>query len=316
MAIDIGPEQVVGSIVLDKQPDNDAFIRAVLLENLSLSRMWENLFKKKRPGPVVAPTTQTIDLAAIKQTIEEGPLARYEQHGADVAKVYSRIAEKEAEDPRIYMVSLQNIIDPGDVEFIKSQAGEDGVQFLIRAEPVVEALSRLSSPPRVVNMSFMMGENRLFRDARGIYRIESALSGDNAQNSMQEFAKVANAFPATLFVAAAGNNGEDLRRIQEEQSQPWPKNGLFVAEWGEDQPADNILGADLYVDSGSFGIQPGSSFATPVVAGLAASIMDEGATAIEARNLLLQRADERAFVSEYGHTLARVLSAANVFSSN
>ncbi|RJQ25959.1 hypothetical protein C4577_04400 [Candidatus Parcubacteria bacterium] len=89
----------------------------------------------------------------------------------------------------------------------------------------------------------------------------------NASESLSKIFKVVDAFPDSIFFAAAGNNIDDLREMKDQQ----PNNLVFVAQWNsyKDGPDGRVDGADIYFDNYFFGLGAGSSFSTPAISALA-----------------------------------------------
>ncbi|PIZ61905.1 hypothetical protein COY16_05710 [Candidatus Roizmanbacteria bacterium CG_4_10_14_0_2_um_filter_39_13] len=113
-------------------------------------------------------------------------------------------------------------------------------------------------------------------------RFEGAYSGDKGANSMRELFKLANAYPEKLFIAAAGNYGDDIREFRSELSAEWPNNILLCGQWNSQKNAPEIMtgnvhGADIYVDSQEQGFkQEGSSFSTAAISAYASILAQKG----------------------------------------
>ena len=108
----------------------------------------------------------------------------------------------------------------------------------------------------------------------------SAYSDSKVEENLPKLFEVCNAYPDKLFVAAAGNEGEDLRRALGGK----PKNLLIVGQWSTDifdssiqaYPTHNVYGADIYIDNKAEQLPNGSSFSAPYLAAYASSLMGRG----------------------------------------
>jgi len=305
--IDIAPEQPVAGITQSEFPNNNELMMKVLWQNLKKWALQPNNTKPPH-GPTVVPTKSNNSLSHVKDAIENGVLGNYKNHGVLVAQTLMQVAHAHGGDGAVDMLALQNLVDPADIESVVDRDGNEGIAFAIRSKPIIEALQKLPQAPRVVNMSFMMGRNKLFRlQGNNRFKIESAYSGAHAAENIREFFAVASAFPDTLFVSAAGNNGEDLDTLRQQVGESWSPNTLFVADWANGAPASGVVGADVFVPSQKFGINSSSSMAAPAISEIADWYSDLGHPALEARELVLGHTRPVEYISPRGILSAPVL---------
>jgi len=128
--------------------------------------------------------------------------------------------------------------------------------------------------------------------------IVGAYSKEKAEENLTKLFEVCNAYPDKVFVAAAGNSGEDVREALQKLEENRPKNLILVAESTEEEyngqswmrATYNVFGADIYVDNSKLGIPSGSSFSTPAIAAHASDLLGErGITAANVREQLIAR---------------------------
>lgn len=121
-----------------------------------------------------------------------------------------------------------------------------------------------------------------------ILRKIEAYSREEVEQNLPHLFELCKAFPDKLFVAAAGNEGEDLRGMQDR-----PANLLIVAEWNrwETKPEHDVYGADIYVDNSALTLPHGSSFSTPAIAALGSIFTNQGLSIEETRQRILQATD-------------------------
>lgn len=114
--------------------------------------------------------------------------------------------------------------------------------------------------------------------------IRGAYEKDDVENNLPKLFEICTTYPDKLFIVAAGNEGEDLRGLQQR-----PTNLLIVGQWdGEKAESKNrVLGADIYVDNREFGLGNGSSFSTPVITAYASILLNQGLSFKEVRNKIL-----------------------------
>lgn len=97
---------------------------------------------------------------------------------------------------------------------------------------------------------------------------------DEAMTNIRRLYKICSEFPDKLFVVAIGNNNEDLSRVQVDLADEKPDNVIIVGAWTQrEYPRGETHGADIYVRPYELGLLNAASFATPVIAGIAARIL-------------------------------------------
>ena len=106
-------------------------------------------------------------------------------------------------------------------------------------------------------------------------KLTEAYSKEDLQKNLPQLFALCRAFPDKLFVAAAGNEGENLEAIPDR-----PPNLLLVAEWNgvDKRPEQEVYGADVYIDNEELTIPHGSSFSSPVVSALGSILTVQGLT--------------------------------------
>ncbi len=113
-------------------------------------------------------------------------------------------------------------------------------------------------------------------------KIEGAYSKDKAKENLPKLFEVCKAYPDKLFVAAAGNEGEDLREALKQIEKP--NNLLLVGQWSvynvegstAELPTHRVHGTDVYVNNSALQVPDGSSFSTPVISAYASSLLSRG----------------------------------------
>lgn len=111
-------------------------------------------------------------------------------------------------------------------------------------------------------------------------KIVGAYTKEKVGENLPKLFEVAKAYPGKLFVAALGNESEDIRAWLKSHPNEKPSNLLLIAEWSsqEEQPVRSVFGADIYVDNVSFNLPRGSSFSTPVMTAYIEMLLRKGLT--------------------------------------
>lgn len=143
-------------------------------------------------------------------------------------------------------------------------------------------------------------------------RPKEAYSKDEVQQNLPKLFALCNAFPDKLFIAAAGNEGENLEIMQNR-----PTNLLLVAEWNgvDKRPQYNVLGADIYVDNEELSIKHGGSFSIPVLTALGSIFSAEGLNAQEAKKKIQRQTNTETFLTSSGEKKVNVFNPQSILVS-
>jgi len=192
--------------------------------------------------------------------------------------------EEEARS-RLDSVYGRQVLIPNGVAFYKK-----GDRF-IKDTDIIGYVGRggdtLVTPGNIPKEKIIKQWEQVKEEAQGHAKVEDIESpdlkivgayDDKAEKNLPRLFEVAKAYPDKLFVAAGGNNGEDILKVLEGLSDEKPSNLIIVAEWrmeGE-RPRHEMYGADIYVDNNYLDIPEGSSFSTPVIAAYATALFEKG----------------------------------------
>jgi hypothetical protein len=105
---------------------------------------------------------------------------------------------------------------------------------------------------------------------------------------------LAQALPQREFNIAGGNYGEDFLTVRNTSGRNWPDNVRICAEWmplenGKGKPAQNMQGADIYVDNEQLKQPPGSSFSTGIVTRASEMLRQRGIRSLEERDEIIRK---------------------------
>ncbi len=126
-------------------------------------------------------------------------------------------------------------------------------------------------------------------------KIIGASDREKAQENLPKLFTVASTYPGKLFLAAGGNEGEDLREALKIYGNQKPANLLILAQWATGMPKHNVYGADFYVVNSNLGIPEGSSFSTPFVAAYAEMLFMQGLSIEEVKQKIVEVCREREY---------------------
>lgn len=154
------------------------------------------------------------------------------------------------------------------------------------------------------------GEEVITRNYPPGIGIKGGYAKEKAAKSLEELYKVCREFPDKLFIAAAGNGGEDLREALKTM-QNIPTNLILVAQWGsewisDDYPTGSVYGAQLYIPNKKLGIPDGSSFSTPYVSAYANLLYEKGYSIDEIRKRIMGAGEIREY-TDYDNGINQAL---------
>ncbi len=198
----------------------------------------------------------------------------YSDHGQIVAKAMEKAWGKMGlQSSGIKMIPLQSIFDSQSWHEIKDpDTNNPGISLNFDPKHIIKLLENDDS--RIVNMSFQVGNVDIFPK-----KIIGAYHHSRAEENLSKLFEVANAYPDKLFIAAAGNNNEDLRDALKALKDKKPNNLLLTAQWKqwqlEQHPEDNVYaGADItiYTDNALIETDDGSSISSSIVTAAAEAL--------------------------------------------
>ncbi len=129
-------------------------------------------------------------------------------------------------------------------------------------------------------------------------RIISGNSPGRVAQTAQDIFQLSEALPLKEFNLAGGNHGDDLIDVRNTCNERWPKYIRVCAEWmpldeNRGKPAQNMHGADIYVDNAAFRQPPGSSFSTAIITQASSMLREAGYTTFQERNQILQECSDK-----------------------
>lgn len=211
---------------------------------------------------------------------------RYLDHGKEVTAV---LADTESQmgisNDEDQILALEDTLDQDSLQPITDRDGSKGVSVDLNAGRILKILQTNKSP--IDNFSFEVGRFQLIKRQEAV-TLNSAYLPPTVYRNLQGLFRICHAYPHRIFIAAAGNNGEDLRGAlrQLEIEGERPSNLLLVAEEGENPqgkpiPKNGVYGADIYVDNSSFNAPEGSSFSAPIISAFAKKMLTRGSKVSE-----------------------------------
>lgn len=148
-----------------------------------------------------------------------------------------------------------------------------------------EIIEEAGTPEKAAEIAYKRYEKTLPLEelANPQVQVVDGYTKDTAEKNLPTLFKVCQTFPERLFIAAAGNENDDMLNAREHLKEIWPENLILVAEGNSlDQEGDDkgkfftrIYGADVYVDNDNWKIAHGSSFSTPLVSAIASMMKDK-----------------------------------------
>lgn len=284
---------------LEKQEKQIFAPRVVILDFAPVTRQ-EGIIQEE-----FIPNAKLIENVMSGKTIDKNTkkfvtklLKYYSDHGKIVANAMETAwGNMGLQSSGIKMAPLQRIFGSQSWHEIKDPTAlnKPGISLNFDPQGIIDLLKNDDS--RLVNMSFQVGNVDIFPG-----KIVGAYDRSRAKENLLKLFEVANSYPDKLFIAAAGNNNEDLRDALKSLADQIPNNLLLTAQWrqwpSEQHPEDNVYaGADItiYTDNALIETDDGSSISSSIVTAAAEVLFRQGLT----KEQVIAKIKSVSIVSEY-----------------